>query len=496
MCRENALYTQKAFDCCCVEYIFTEIDKMKSLFLVILLLALTVGGQGLATPTFCSNDKIRAKYCRSADPADIERCLSCNLGPSCPIPGQRGPVNEDEGLILLRGISDRKIQKLIVAMLNKNRLKENWSRCVPLFSWDTNLASAAQAWADQCALVEYPGLNYTETPEKLYHDSWHQRSAVLNVDQMHNGPGVAQSVHWARTGDFDLNGQILEALMDSDLSIEDGLIDGLMTNLPYTDSDIVAFGQATHVGCGWIQFPLSRKSQSDDQIQYENFMVCNYGVGLASKTTCDNVEKAEENEANETAVKYFTVTSDVIKDVKACLAAVRCKRRRRKLFKTFTANEMPMENDPCSQDVKTCLSGKSGLKFVDATRLKSVARSNELRPIDVEASKCKIDTILCSLNSTRVCKERLEYCLPLIDIEATEKDGNAVLCECANLVLADGTRGDCSATVLDPEIGLERPFCFVKVAPCVSIDPSGGQLELSRPYQEADGLLHYTHTIC
>ena len=29
--------------------------------------------------------------------------------------------------------------------------------CVPLFSWDPALASAAQAWADQCALVEYTG---------------------------------------------------------------------------------------------------------------------------------------------------------------------------------------------------------------------------------------------------------------------------------------------------------------------------------------------------
>ena len=379
-------------------------------------------------------------------------------------------------------------------MLNKNRLKENWSRCVPLFSWDTNLASAAQAWADQCALVEYPGTNYTEVPDKLHHDPWHQRSAVLNVDQMHHGPGVAQSVHWARTGDFDLNGRILEALLESDLSTEDGLIDGLMTNLPYTDSDFVAFGQATHVGCGWIQFPLAQKFP-DEPVQYENFMVCNYGVGLASgQTACDNVE---EKRKNETSVKYFTVTSEVIKDVKACLTAVRCRRRRRKLFKTFRANEMPSENDPCSQDVKTCLSGKSGLKFVDATRLKSVARSNELRPIDVEASKCKIDTILCSLNSTRACQERLEYCLPLIDIEASEANevGN-VLCECANLVLADGTRGDCSQTILDSESGELKGFCFVKQSPCVSIDPTGGRLELSRPYPEADGLLHYTHTIC
>ena len=74
------------------------------------------------------------------------------------MPGSRSYVGEtNEGMFLLRGITDRKIQKLIVAMLNKQRLSQQWSRCVPLFSWDPALASAAQAWADQCALVEYIG---------------------------------------------------------------------------------------------------------------------------------------------------------------------------------------------------------------------------------------------------------------------------------------------------------------------------------------------------
>ena len=80
------------------------------------------------------------------------------------MPGHRGPVTTaNEGMFLLRGITDRKIQKLIVAMFNKQRLSQQWSRCVPLFSWDPALASAAQAWADQCALVEYPGNSHGET---------------------------------------------------------------------------------------------------------------------------------------------------------------------------------------------------------------------------------------------------------------------------------------------------------------------------------------------
>ena len=76
---------------------------------------------------------------------------------------------------------------------------------------------------------------------------------------------------------------------------------------------------------------------------YENFMVCNYGVGVASKTTCDGLTNkkaviSSKNETETTVIKYYTVTSEVIKDVKACLEAVRCRRRRRKFLRTFTTD--------------------------------------------------------------------------------------------------------------------------------------------------------------
>jgi len=459
-----------------------------------------VGADGKPT-RFCQDDKSREKYCQSANPDDIELCLSCYVGPSCPVPGRRGPVtNMNDGMFLLRGITDRKIQKLIVAMLNKQRLSQQWSRCVPLFSWDPALASAAQAWADQCALVEYTGNQHRNKsqigdPEKLHHDSWKQRSTVLeNSDgNFYNEPGVAQSVHWARTPGFDINGKILEALIESHIQTEDGLVDGLITNLPFHESEaakdsekLVVFGQATHVGCGWIQFPtMSKDNMNQDQAMYENFMVCNYGVGVASKTTCDNL-KNKSVQKNETTIKYYTVTPDIIKDVKACLEAVRCRRRRRKFLRTFPT-DLEDRNDPCGEDVRRCLGGRSGLRFLDATKLRSVARSNEFMPIDMEATKCKIDTILCSLNSTSFCKDRLEYCLPLMDFKGQE---GQVLCECANLILADGMRGDCSQEID------EKKYCFVKQSPCVSIDPEG-HLELSKPHPNIqDGLIHYTHLMC
>ena len=43
------------------------------------------------------------------------------------------------------------------------------------------------------------------------------------------------------------------------------------------------WGQTTHVGCGWTQFPLQSNKISFNRLypdgEYENFFVCNYGVG-------------------------------------------------------------------------------------------------------------------------------------------------------------------------------------------------------------------------
>ena len=169
-----------------------------------------------------------------------------------------------------------------------------------------------------------------------------------------------------------MNGKILEALIESDITTEDGLYDGLVTNLPKEDTldkddTFVAFGQATHVGCGWIQFPTSEVGL------YENFMVCNYGVGLTTKTSCDSmtgkntINGGGQKDQGGTFIKYFTVTSEVIRDVKACLEAVRCRRRKKKLFKTSVIrgrDESPSSNDACSEDVQKCLNGRSGLRFV------------------------------------------------------------------------------------------------------------------------------------
>ena len=77
---------------------------------------------------------------------------------------------------------------------------------------------------------------------------------------------------------------------------------------------------------------------------------------------------------------------------------------------------------------------KSGLPFIGPGRLRAVARSSGFSsPVEVEASRCKIDSILCKLEEapsaaaaaateassvssmSSGCRERTVRCLPLLD---------------------------------------------------------------------------------
>ena len=66
-------------------------------------------------------------------------------------------------------------------------------------------------------------------------------------------------------------------------------------------------------------------------------------------------------------------------------------------------------------------------------------------------------------------------------------------CECVDITLTDGTRGDCSQIDIDdPQ---QRKFCFVKKSPCVTIN-NFGVVEPSHPYKELNNLLHISHQNC
>ena len=230
-------------------------------------------------------------------------------------------------------------------------------------------------------------------------------------------PGVAQTIHWARTTNLGFgNKEVIDNLINSKLSIEEGLIDGVFARLGDEDKNgnVLSWGEATHVGCGWIQFPhIDEQNEDNNAIleyddknaketkQYENFMVCNYAIGVPKRTMCSKVDgdglKIQSSSVHKQFIKYYHASSGVIRDVKKCLQAVRCERRSKKLkeLKLFKGRGGIKR---CGTNVERCLAGKSGLAFVKPSKLHDVARSTDLEAfVDLEASKCKIDTILCRL---------------------------------------------------------------------------------------------------
>ena len=68
----------------------------------------------------------------------------------------------------------------------------------------------------------------------------------------------------------------------------------------------IIWGRTTHVGCGWTQFPLLEGSSKFKGIfaegEYENFFVCNYGVGgnvpgePVYEMDCQDNDNTEEND--------------------------------------------------------------------------------------------------------------------------------------------------------------------------------------------------------
>ena len=72
----------------------------------------------------------------------------------------------------------------------------------------------------------------------------------------------------------------------------------------------ILWGRTTHVGCGWTQFPLKDTDPSRfrgiyAEGEYENFFVCNYGVGgnvpgePVYQMNCSNSISTSQKEAME-----------------------------------------------------------------------------------------------------------------------------------------------------------------------------------------------------
>ena len=522
-----------------------------ALWLLLTLLALTIA------PISGCNEVIRARYCNNS-----LSCQRCQLGPRCPLRGTRAPP-QPEGTPLVRGFQGAEdAKRILLKTLDRKRIDDSFTTCVPKLQWDDELADVAQAWADQCALVEYVPTDASPSPGKprrLFHDRRSLRLAPITERKYHKEAGIAQTVHWARTSALDMSASLMELLASSEIRTLDGTIDALFLRGNETSgAPNVIMAQSTHVGCGWIQFNLGERSDGrNESAASENFLVCNYGVGEAVSTTCSNDEESlgleppgkiqsDQDKLEKTAqpaLTYYSAPSSVIEDIKLCLAAIRC---RRSVGIADPANALrTVNNGPvssrtsCDGQVQDCLAAPSGLNFLAPSTLKKQTRRTWPSPVEIEASKCKIDTILCSLSADLHCEERYSRCWSLLDQKhLTGRKGGASAqllrslaphsavgqsigpseaslrsddktpkiekllkisliheaeelptCECIDLVLSDGTKGACKAKMQS------RKFCFVRKSPCVAADREG-RVELSSPFGPLNGLVHVSFAIC
>lgn len=152
--------------------------------------------------------------------------------------------------------------------------------CLPPLAWDSELAEVAQVWADQCALINYPPNGVGGFPQ-VFHEKSRQRS----TSKFHHPPGVGQNVAWALTQDINFT-QIIDDLWYRDIrSLRPGVMDDFRVSPQPGGADAggnvitqMLWGHTTHIGCGWAQIDVG-ESRFDYPGRYENFFVCNYGVG-------------------------------------------------------------------------------------------------------------------------------------------------------------------------------------------------------------------------
>ena len=81
--------------------------------------------------------------------------------------------------------------------------------CLPPLKWDDELAEVAQIWADQCAMIIYPG-------GRGFPRIFHEKSSQRTTSKFQHPPDVGQNVAWALTEGVNFT-QIIDDLWYRDI---------------------------------------------------------------------------------------------------------------------------------------------------------------------------------------------------------------------------------------------------------------------------------------
>lgn len=183
----------------------------------------------------------------------------------------------------------------------------------------------------------------------------------------------------------------------------------------------ILWGRTTHVGCGWTQFPLLEGSSKFDGIyadgEYENFFVCNYGVGgnvpgePVYQMDCGS-DNDNDNEINDEKMlqmlsqmsiqfkeRFREASAQAKNDINSCLDSLACLSRQSSGSKS------------CSQLEIECII-ETPPKFSD---IEAYFGSDSIA-IRTSLLECKVEALLCQLPSRSApqnlsCSATLERCI-------------------------------------------------------------------------------------
>lgn len=192
----------------------------------------------------------------------------------------------------------------------------------------------------------------------------------------------------------------------------------------------ILWGRTTHVGCGWTQFPLSEGSSKFDGIyaegEYENFFVCNYGVGgnvpgepvyemeCIESQDDDNTEENMEKMLAQMEIKFKDRLNPSTRplqrsEIAVCLDALTCLSQRSSAEKSCSQLEIQcvVQIPPRIPNTESYFSSDSVIDRVSQLECK-VETLLCLLPLEAEITSVS-DKELCNANFQRCLEESSSY---------------------------------------------------------------------------------------
>ena len=168
------------------------------------------------------------------------------------------------------------------------------------------------------------------------------------------------------------------------------------------------WGRTTHMGCGWIQFPVEAGSKKFEKIypegEFENFFVCNYGVGgnvpgePVYSTDCKE-EETELKKEEETIIEINEKLEEILQDshpnqrkiLQICLDALIC---------------LHDNTNSCLDQEEKCI------KSLNEEQTVVNEESYLSSPIEkrIEMLQCTTESFLCSIKDKEECQAKLQNC--------------------------------------------------------------------------------------